>query len=559
MTVRRATFHGPAILALAALIIAHSAVLLYYVPRHMHGAPLFGDEADKISQAAKYFYSKDMAVLDGAPYPPALYFATQPPFKYFGVGKNVAVATNILFIAILMISVYRLAANLGAGPWRGLFAAALVMFFPGAFALSRIYFQDFANIAMTSAALAFLAATRGFTSRSRTLAFGLVCGLGMLTRANFCIFLFGPAIGVFAMTMSGRAAWGHDIPLHGRFRRDAVINTALGLALSLAVASIWYLRDYPNVIRYGTQRVTLDANVAGVAWHSVKSLFFYLYSLIDYQISELLFIPVAGLGTWAAIKRFPSCLPLVLCVAGAYLFFVFPEWKLARYIAPMLPAIAVCAAVGAASVKTKAIRWIIMALCLTCGAAQFYFLTFPSRYTESDFIGSGRIASRLFGFKMHIDDYQDDIPRAMDHTNFYIAESGDALLQFLKTHRSRFEGGVSVAPKTFTMSCFAEASSIHPIATGEMKIDCGYPWAYISAVNNLKMRVVMGAVMPDGQIKLHETPDFNPDDVHPGNSDVIATYDPGFLSKQNLQNRYELLGSWRVAGNVVPLLLYGSK
>ncbi len=556
---RRFTLFSRESFLLLLLIIFHSIILVFYVSHHMHGAPLFGDEADKISQAAKYYFSGDMEVLDGAPYPPLLYFTTQPLFKCFGVSKTVAVSTNIIFIILLVVSTFWIAMKLAPGTGYGLLAAGIVMVFPGTIALSRIYYQDFANIAMTSTAMAFLLASRGFTSRKWTLAFGLVSGLGMLTRGNFCIFLFGPAAGVLAMSMLGIAHWGYEIAPQERSRMRIIFNVALGFILSVAVASIWYLRDYPVVINFGLQRVTLEANAAEVVRHNPKSIFFYLYSLIDYQISELLFIPVAALGIWGVARRFTVTLPLLLCILVGYLVFVFPEWKLARYVAPMLPAFAVLLAVGAASVKCSILRVIIIIFCILTGTMQYAFLTFPSRFSEEYFIGAGRLAAPLLGYRMGIDDYQDDIPKPISNTNFHIKETGEVLREFMEKRAVKNKDSKDAVFNPFTMSCFAEAVLIPDEPGSQSLIDCGYEWPYVSAVYNLNMRVIQSYLHPDGKVELHPSPDFIAADLDPGNSDIIACFDPKLIEIFGLQDKYDSLGSWHIAGNGIPMHLYGKK
>lgn len=526
---------------ISTITIIYSAILVIYVQKHLHAAPLFGDEADKISQAANFFYSHNLSVLDGAAYPPLIYFLSQPLFFLFGVSKTAAVAANVFFIPVLIISVMHICTHIGLTRLQGLAAAMLSMFFPGVFALSRIYFQDFANTAMVAAVMAALIASKGFTDRKGTIVFGIVAGLGMLTRASNVIFWIAPALFVFCSTLFFKNAWRNDESGSDRKVNRLLINVAIGAAVGIALASLWYFRNYPNVFNFGFSRITQHPNMAEFPWHSKQSLLFFLYALIDYQISPLLVIPIFIFGLLAIIRRPIKTFPLFLWILVPYVFFIFPEWKLARYIAPVLPAFAILFIKGTTFLKYRWIYAPLTVVVLIIAAAQFYFFSTPGTdLSERKFIGNGKLAIKLLGIKLQHGDYQDDIPKPILDWDFHVQEISQLLLRADEQIKKN---------RVMKVFCFGTITLYqHEDEEPIPIIECGYFWDYIQAVNDLQMIMISGGIDKEGRFFQEDIGFWKDIGASPESCDLIISYGYLPLETQGLMDRVRSIDAFKIPG-----------
>ena len=528
-------------LLISTLSIIYSAILVIYVHLHMHAAPLFGDEADKISQAANFFYMHNLSALDGAPYPPLIYFLSQPIFYFFGVFKTTAVAANVFFIPILILSIMYLCRHIGLSRLQGLAAALLTLFFPGVFALSRIYFQDFANTAMVAAAMAALVASKGFSSRKGTILFGIVAGFGMLTRANNVIFWLVPAFWVFGSTLIFNILWGNEEKKPTIKLDRFFINIAIGATIGLTLAGLWYFRNYPNVFNFGFSRVTQHPNMAEFPWHSKQSLLFFLYALIDYQISPLLVIPVIIFSLLAVIRYPKQTFPIFLWILVPYIFFIFPEWKLARYTAPMLPAFAILFIKGVTVLRLKWVYGILTALLVLTAMAQFTFFSIPGRnLSERKLIGNGILASKLLGIKMDHDDYQDDIPKPILDWDFHVAEVSRVLLDTQKQINK--PGPMKVFCYGSVMFYQHEDEEPLPI------VECGYFWDYMRAINNLQMVMITAGIDKEGKLFQEEIDIYDKHGASPESCDLITSYGSFPLESQGLMEKVKFIDAFQIPG-----------
>ncbi len=124
-------------------------------------------------------------------YPPLFHFSALPWQRLLGVSEDVAAMTNVLYMAILLLSVYGLGARM-FGKHVGLLASCLVSLFPMIFSMARYFYLDYALTAAVALSVYLLLLANGFESRKYSLLFGLSLGLGMLIKWLFLIFLLGP-------------------------------------------------------------------------------------------------------------------------------------------------------------------------------------------------------------------------------------------------------------------------------------------------------------------------------------------------------------------------------
>ena len=124
-------------------------------------------------------------------YPPFLPGVTAMLYLVAGRTYEAAMVTNLVFLAVLVWGVWGLGNTLAGRPV-GMLAALLVMASPGIRINAWEYMLDLPLSAMVVVTVWSLLLTRGFSSRGRSLYFGLLCGLGMLTKWSFFLFLLAP-------------------------------------------------------------------------------------------------------------------------------------------------------------------------------------------------------------------------------------------------------------------------------------------------------------------------------------------------------------------------------
>jgi hypothetical protein len=124
-------------------------------------------------------------------YPPLFHFTALPWQRLFGVSEDVAAMTNLIYMAILLLSVYGIGARM-FGKHVGLLASCLVSLFPMSFSMTRYFYLDYALTAAVALSVYLLLLTNRFESRNYSLLFGLGLGLGMLIKWLLIFFLLGP-------------------------------------------------------------------------------------------------------------------------------------------------------------------------------------------------------------------------------------------------------------------------------------------------------------------------------------------------------------------------------
>ncbi len=303
-------------------------------------------------------------------YPPLVYWVTLPFYKLFGTNLQIAILSNVIWIAILLSSTYAIGRRVG-GRTVGLAAMLLAASYPMFVSQFKELQLDAPLAAMVALALYLLISSEGFRRRGYTLAFGVCCGLGMLTKWTFIACIAVPAL--YALVLAVIADVRARTP-----RRVAVIGVAALLAY--AICSPWYTA---NIQQF---RIDMKANGApqaklegDPAVGSFAGNTYYFFNWINQQ----LFLPGlalfgAGLTTLGLKRRLrPGMAELLLAVGGMYLIFTLLPNKDARYTLPALPAIAVISVVWLAFLGRR--RHVIAAGLLTVYAiSMFAVISFGS-------------------------------------------------------------------------------------------------------------------------------------------------------------------------------------
>ena len=176
----------------------------------------------------------------------------------FAAGTSITALalTNLPFVAALVAAMYVMGSTLHSRV-AGVLAAVLILAYPLVFQTSREFMLEFAMLAVTAAAGAFLIQSDRFRKTGPTLLFGLTIGLGALTKFTFLVYLAGPAIYVFGRLMTDAAR--HHLETRETVRR--LLTLACGLLAGGIVAAAWY---WPH--RVGFLEALRDCGRARSSW-----------------------------------------------------------------------------------------------------------------------------------------------------------------------------------------------------------------------------------------------------------------------------------------------------
>lgn len=231
----------------------------------------------------------DVMVSD--PIRPALFPASAAiMYGLFGRSADVAVMTNVIYLAIVLAATYGIGRRWGG--WQlGSVSAALLAFFPMFYSMSRCFYLEFALTAMVTLSVYLLLATDGFQRRGMSLLFGLSLGLGLLTKRTYIVFAVGPVLTVLLTSGLVPAFWQ-------RIRRRPRVywkNVLIALVGGLVPAAIWYL---PN--REAVHGLFLG-DVLFLIWWGLAAVTIYFATLPSAPLSNALAAVFLGAGlasTW---------------------------------------------------------------------------------------------------------------------------------------------------------------------------------------------------------------------------------------------------------------------
>lgn len=323
--------------------------------------------------------------LDGIPLfhkPPLLYWMEAVSLAIFGNHVWALRLVPALHAGVMLAGLY-LAARAIAGE-RLARRAALMLGTSVAFLLGGQYVNHdmmvatWIGVAIWCFAFAFMRGERPHANLAR-LGF-VACALGVMSKGLIGIVL--PGLVLFCWLLWTR-----------QFRKVLALPWVSGVLLFALIAVPWFVlvaQKYPGVLDYlfGTQQFT---RYVGTTFNNIQPWWFYLVGLL------LLLFPWAFFALkplWDAVRRGAIPTPegiarewLSLCwiwLAAILLFFTIPDSKLIGYILPVIPPLALLAALGwerTLGRRRFAGRW-FAALAVLVAAAALAVSLLVTRFTQ---------------------------------------------------------------------------------------------------------------------------------------------------------------------------------
>ena len=313
-------------------------------------------------------------------YPP-LYHSIVAGFYYvFGVATDSAQVANLLATAILMAATYGIGTHL-LTPTAAAMAAALTAFYPMLLWLSRESMIDYWLTAMVALAMWTLIESDGFRKPKMSLLYGAVCGLGMLTKGTFALFLVLPTLW-FAHTR-----WKQALPAGG---------------IAAMIASYWYVpqaRALIELLRINTAGSVAEGDPVRLGW---QALVFYVRALEGYQLFGPLFLLFVAGAAWLAWNFKADWWPILLWILGGWGGLLLFQNKDPRYTAALLPAVALI------SVAVVQSRTVLLAALMPFLLFQHYLVSFGiRRLPETVIIARGIEGPLTWNWNLYTQQYFD--------------------------------------------------------------------------------------------------------------------------------------------------------
>lgn len=351
------------------LIIVVCAVANYQWQR-LDTLPPHQDEARHLTASLRYLDDLQEPVKErlalfafkrNESHPPLVYIITVPFYIAGGTDKSVASFVNILFMIIMVLSVYGIGKRLYNREDLGLLAAFLLVCYPIIVRLNRLYLPEIPETALVSLSIYLAVRAEGLRRGSWSLLLGLICGLGMLVKWHFVIFAVAPVI--YILFSSSRKLFPHALP------KNRLLNVALCIFGAVVVSAPWYIYNLNSGISPFKEAMVISPPI-----FSTASILFHPLALVDSMILvPMTVIFLIGLGLTLFFRKASPALLLWLGVPLIILTLL--NQKLQLYYTPALPSVALLTVVGLLLIKNRGLRICLIGLALAASVLNFILTT----------------------------------------------------------------------------------------------------------------------------------------------------------------------------------------
>ena len=300
-------------------------------------------------------------------------YITAPFYFIFGKTQDAGVMINSsIFLCILVFSTYAVGKRLFDRKV-GLLAAFIVTMYPVMFNQLRVYMLDFPLAAMVMLGIYLLLLSDNFKNKKYSLLFGIVAGLGLLTKFNFIAFISGPLCITLYRAFTQRKK--------EKDTKQTLVNIAFLFIVILSIASFFYIVKFKDIFF----RITTpwENRTSGHMFlFYLDSLFFYIRTLVNNTISFFFFV-IFLIGFWIfAVKKKVKNKLLLLSPIIISLFFLIFIYRIGvsrhmdRYSMPILPLIAIISAVGILSIRYAKIKIFLIFFTIVFSITQFFAVSY---------------------------------------------------------------------------------------------------------------------------------------------------------------------------------------
>ena len=170
--------------------------------------------------------------------PPLIRFETLPFYVLLGICPDTAEFSNILNLAILLISTYFIGKYL-KGATAGFIGVLMLISIPMTLGFSRVYLDIMAVAALFALSVLFLLYSNWFKNKWSSLLFGISVGIGLLSKVIF-VFYIAPLMILYALA--------YMLSFGIKISRSQMTNIIIAFLLVVFIASPWYMLNYEPVL-----------------------------------------------------------------------------------------------------------------------------------------------------------------------------------------------------------------------------------------------------------------------------------------------------------------------
>jgi len=312
-------------------------------------------------------------------YPPFYHFSTVLSYFLFGTSMHSAISINIFYFGILLVSVYGIGKYL-YNQETGLIAAVLISLYPTIVGMRRFYLIEIALVATVALSIYMLLLSENFKNRKYSIGFGIAFAISILTKWTALFFIIGPL--AFALYESMRKPADNKNLTKKEHKKRAGnknsypwINILLMGATALLISLIWYaphISEVYKTIVWGNEYWGTTEGDPEV--FSLQSIFYYVFALINSQISFVFFIVfLAGLIMALKAKQKSNNL-LLSWILLPYIVMTLLRNKNDRYTIASIAAIAIISAYWISSLEKKKTKAIVLSIIVLLGGVQLFTL-----------------------------------------------------------------------------------------------------------------------------------------------------------------------------------------
>jgi len=331
-----------------------------YIWLNINKYPQYWDAAGHFIESIRMFHILNKGLFaypdiirDATYYPPLVTLSGTPFYYFFGPSINIGTwGMNCIFLGILIFSIYSLGKNI-KNVKTGILSAIIVVSFPFIGESSKIFMLDVPLVALVSLSLYLLLKTELFSNRNFSIFFGISLGLGMLTKWTFALFLAGPLLYYSILVYQ-----------NGRLDKNNLIYSGKNFLLSTVIggliAGIWYLPHLKIIFELFSNAgiETFEPNYFIITiW--MASLYFTLLFLI--MNCYLLY----------AKRIDQKIFTLLLSMIIPFIILSLQSNRDARFLSPILPAMALIISIGIFSLKNVTLKRVILFLSILFALALF--------------------------------------------------------------------------------------------------------------------------------------------------------------------------------------------
>lgn len=271
-------------------------------------------------------------------YPPLSHLVAAACHSLLPSGRDWIGLAGCFWLALLLLGAYGLAERLG-GRGSGPAAAVLLASFPIVYIQTRYSMLELPVAALAALATLLLVRSGGLQRSAEAAGFGIVAGLGMLTKFTFPIFVASPL--AMAAWTAVRAR-GHRRTRTLRFAG----NLALAGLVALAISSWWYSSRWEERGRWLERSGSLDEQSYPTSWRDPLGVSYYAMAVASYP-GLLPYLAAAAAGAWAmARRRHPALRQLLAAIAVPWVALTLIRIKWGDYFLAALWPLALLATIG---------------------------------------------------------------------------------------------------------------------------------------------------------------------------------------------------------------------